>query len=164
MLSLRELCVKKDDLKFAFLKLRVHLSLCMYMGCAADNVKHCRDQSWFFSKYQLSRFFWGDVFSNDFVLNKAILLMIKEQILHIKIGRIFITWATAYVESFCQHHARKQVIQIACSSFVYRQLLKKLLVQQSNTFHILDDNAVCVLFSINLEFQKRSKPQLSRKQ
>ena len=118
----------------------------------------------FFRSISFRVFFWGHVLSNDFVLNKAILVVIREQILHIKIGRIFITWATAYVESFCRRHARKQVIPSACSSFLYRQLLKKLLVQQLNTFHILDDNAVCVLFSINLEFQKRSKPQLSRKQ
>ena len=84
------------------------------------------------------------MFSNDFVWNKAISFMIREQILHIKIGRIFIKRATAYVESFCRRCARKQVIKKACSSFLYRHPLENFHVQLSNAFHISDDSAVCV--------------------
>jgi len=40
------------------------------------------------------------VFSNDFVWNKAISSVIREQVLHIKMGRILIKRATAYVETF----------------------------------------------------------------
>ena len=68
-----------------------------------------------FSRYQLSRFFWDFVSSDDFVWNKAISLVIREQALHIKIGRIFIKRAKAYVESFCRRYAKKQVITNACS-------------------------------------------------
>jgi len=98
-----------------------------------------------FSRYQLSRFFWDFVFTNDFVWNKAISFVIREQVLHIKIGRIFIKRATAYVESFCRRYARKQVIKNACSSFLYRHPLENFHVQHSNTFHISDDSAVCAL-------------------
>jgi len=85
------------------------------------------------------------VFSNDFVWNKAISFVIREQVLHIKIGRIFIKRATDYVESFRRRYARKQVIKNVCSSFVYRHPLENFHVQHSNTFHISDDSAVCAL-------------------
>ena len=86
----------------------------------SHNVKgeHRRDQSWFFSRYQLSLFFWDFVFSNDFVWNKAISFVIREQVLHIKIGRIFIKRATAHVESFCRRYARKQVIKNAIIALI----------------------------------------------
>jgi len=71
-----------------------------------------------FSRYQLSRFFWDFVFSNDFVWNKAISFVIREQVFHIKIGRIFIKRATACVESFCRRYARKQVIKRAVLSCI----------------------------------------------
>ena len=99
----------------------------------------------FFPRYQLSRFFWVFKFSNDFAWNKVISFVIWEQFLHIKIGRIFIKRATAYVESFCQRYARKQVIKNACSSFLYRHPLENFHVQHSNAFHISDDSALCPL-------------------
>jgi len=85
------------------------------------------------------------VFSNDFVWNKVISFVIREQVLHIKIGRMFIKRATAYVEGFCRRYARKQFIKNACSSFLHRHLLEYFHVHHSNTFHISDDSAVCVL-------------------
>jgi len=85
------------------------------------------------------------VFSNDFVWNKAISFVIREQVLHIKIGHTFIKRATAYVESFCRHYARKQVMKNACSSFWCHHPLENFHVQHSNTFHISDDSAVCAL-------------------
>jgi len=48
----------EDDLKFAFWKLRAHLSLCMHIGYAGNNVEHRRDQSSFdFSPGISFRFF-----------------------------------------------------------------------------------------------------------
>jgi len=85
------------------------------------------------------------VFSNDFVWNKAISFVIREQVLHIKIGRIFIKRAAAYVESFCRRYASKQVIKNACSSFLYRHPLENFHVHHSSAFHISDDSAVCAL-------------------
>ena len=85
------------------------------------------------------------MFSNDFVWNKAISFVIREQVLHIKIGRMFIKRATVYVERYCRRYARKQVIKNVCSSFLYRQRLENFHVQHLNAFHISDDSAACAL-------------------
>ena len=76
---------------------------------------------------------------------KIISFVIREQVLHIKIGRIFVKRATAYVESFCRRYTRKQVINNACSSFLYRHPLENFHVQHTNAFHLSDDSAVCAL-------------------
>ena len=48
----------EDDLKFAFWKLRAHLSLRMRIGYAENNVEHRSDQSWFdFFKVSALTFF-----------------------------------------------------------------------------------------------------------
>ena len=85
------------------------------------------------------------MFSNDFVWNKAVSFVIREQVLHINIGHIFIKRATSYVESFCRRYARKQVIKDVYSSILYRHPPENFHVQHSNAFHISDDSAVCAL-------------------
>jgi len=150
----------EDDLKFTFWKLRAHLSLCMHIGYAGNNAEHRRDQSWFwfFQGINFRAFFWDFVFSNDFVWNKAISYVIREQVLHIKVGRIFIKRATAYVERFCRRYARKQVIKMrAVISCIAAH--EKIFMCSIQTLFTSLTTVLCMLFSINLQFQKQSRPQ-----